>query len=513
MQVAGLGASFGARVILSEVDFWLPARGVTALLGPSGSGKSTLLRTLADLNSGNPRFRRWGSVRYAGVLWQPGLEAPRLVQQQARLMRASTYDALVELVRPSLQLGLGELREWCADQLETLGLAELAHRFETPAISLPTMQQRAVAILREALMQPAVLMVDEPTVGLEGYEAFELLELLRQLSSRMSVLMSTHQQQHAQSLAGNMLLLAGGRVQEARSMEDFLRAPLSLAGQQFVRTGSCAVASPDSRAEDLEEGIEPPPPLPQAALEAIAEFLQDAEDEPQVAAELPQTGAEPAAEPEPEPESEPESGQERLAGSLPEPSFTSLADAAPAFVPRAVNPAVLVDWKPLEANAQAVPASRGPTGFAWLVPGRLGGTPWPGVVHDMDSDLQALRRCGITVLITLTEKDLPQEPLQRHGLRNLHLPVYDHEPPTVAQIQMLLARMSAMLRAGEVLAVHCLAGIGRTGTVLAAWLVREGLTAAEALRRVRLIDAKYVQSEAQETLLHDYEMALLHKMG
>ena len=80
-------------------------------------------------------------------------------------------------------------------------------------------------------------------------------------------------------------------------------------------------------------------------------------------------------------------------------------------------------------------------------------------------------------------------------------------------MQMLLARMSVALRRGEVLAVHCLAGLGRTGTVLAAWLVREGLTAGEALRRVRLIDAQYVQSEAQEALLYQFENALLQKMA
>lgn len=55
---------------------------------------------------------------------------------------------------------------------------------------------------------------------------------------------------------------------------------------------------------------------------------------------------------------------------------------------------------------------------------------------------------------------------------------------------MLLQRMEMLLAQGQVLAVHCLGGIGRTGTVLAAWLVREGLTAVEALRRVRLIDAQ-----------------------
>lgn len=489
LQVAGLGASFGARVILAEVDFALPARGVTVLLGPSGSGKSTLLRTLADLNAANPRFRRWGSTRYAGQPWRSGLQAPRLVQQQARLMMASTFDAIVELARPRLKLVPHELRDWCRAQVQAFGFPELALMFDQPALQLSPVQQRAVAILREALAEPALLMVDEPTAELEGYEAFVLLELLRQVGQRAAVLMSTHQQQHAQAVAQDMLLLAGGRIAEAQSMEAFQRAPLSLAGQQFLRTGSCAVASPDARAEDLEEGVPLPPPLPAAAVAAISEFLSDA------------VAAEPASEPMPAPAPAP------VPASMPAPAPT------PAARPRAVNPAVLVDWQPLAADPQAVPASRGPNGFAWLVPGRLAGAPQPGVVQSMDFDLKALRGCGVTVLITLTENDLPQEPLQRHGLRNLHLPVRDHESPTVAQIQMLLARMSAMLRAGEVLAVHCLAGLGRTGTVLAAWLVREGLTADEALRRVRLIDAQYVQSQAQEDLLYAYEVALLLKMG
>lgn len=493
LQVAGLGASFGARVILAEVDFALPARGVTVLLGPSGSGKSTLLRTLADLNAANPRFRRWGSTRYAGQPWRSGLQAPRLVQQQARLMMASTFDAIVELARPRLKLVPHELRDWCRAQVQAFGFPELALMFDQPALQLSPVQQRAVAILREALAEPALLMVDEPTAELEGYEAFVLLELLRQVGQRTAVLMSTHHQQHAQAVAQDMLLLAGGRIAEAQSMEAFQRAPLSLAGQQFLRTGSCAVASPDARAEDLEEGVPLPPPLPAAAMAAISEFLSDA------------VATEPASEPMPASEPAPAPVPASMPAPVPAPT--------PAARPRAVNPAVLVDWQPLAADPQAVPASRGPNGFAWLVPGRLAGAPQPGVVQSMDFDLKALRGCGVTVLITLTENDLPQEPLQRHGLRNLHLPVRDHESPTVAQIQMLLARMSAMLRAGEVLAVHCLAGLGRTGTVLAAWLVREGLTADEALRRVRLIDAQYVQSQAQEDLLYAYEVALLLKMG
>ncbi|MGB3072079.1 MAG: ATP-binding cassette domain-containing protein [Ottowia sp.] len=483
-------------MILADVEFTMPAQGVTALMGPSGSGKSTLLRTLAGLNTPNPRFRRWGSVRHVGA------EAPRLIQQHARMLHSRTIDALLDVVRPTLHLGVGELRAWCIQQLREFELPELEKALEQPIHTLPIAQQRAVAILREAWAKPALLMVDEPTAELPAYDAYVLIQLLRQVSKQSAVLMATHHQRHAQALAGHMLLLAGGRILEARPMEAFLNAPLTAAGHQFVRTGSCAVASPNAKPEELADDVEPPPPLPAAALAAIAEFVSAEES----SRPLP---AEPEPEPAPSPDADAATPQAPVAPSLP----SSAEPANPPPLRRAPSHAVLLDWNPLAPSPDAIPASRGPTGFSWLVPGRLGGTPWPGVVQSMETDLQALRRCGVTMLITLTEQDLPQEPLRQHGLSNLHLPIYDREPPTVAQTQMLLARMSVLLRKGEVLAVHCLAGLGRTGTILAAWLVREGLTAEEALRRVRSIQAQYVQSEAQEALLHDYEASLLQKLG
>lgn len=500
LQVQGLGASYGPRVILAEVDFVLPERGVTALLGPAGTGKSTLLRTLAGLNAVNPRFRSWGQVSYARQsldmpLIGDGAQAlPRLVQQHARLMRANTLDALIEMARRVEQRSPLEWRQWVAGQLQSYGFAELAQVLDSPTMLLNRVQQRVVAILREAWAKPAVLMVDEPTADLEGYEAFLLLDVLKQIGLHSSVLLVTHQQQHAQAAAQQMLLLAGGSIQEAGLMADFMRRPISAAGQQFQRSGSCAVPMLGTPLQDLADDVLPPPPLPAAALAAIAEF-----------APLPPTAV-----------------HELPVLVKDEPALAVLESASPellpelpvaSFLPRPINAAVLMEMQPLAAAENAVPSSRGPNGFAWLVPGRLAGTPWPGVVHGMDIDLKALSRCGVTMLITLTEKDFPQDALTRNGLKNFHLPVYDHEPPTVAQIQMLLARMSAAMRRGEVLAVHCLAGLGRTGTVLAAWLVREGLSAEEALRRTRLIDVKYVQSEAQENLLYEYEKTLLLKMG
>lgn len=470
LAVKGLGAVFGPKVVLAEVDFEVPTASVTVLLGPSGSGKSTVLRALAGLNTANARYQEWGTALYQGQPVAQG-HRPRLVQQNTRLMATTTLDALADQVRGQLALSPLELRGWFADYVTRMGFPELQASFDRLTVELPAVQLRAVSILREAVCEPALLMVDEPTSNLSDYDAYLLLDLLRAVGRSSALLLVLHNQKHARMVGQHMVLLAGGRVQEAGTMEAFLSMPQSAAGRQFVRTGSCAVPSPDATADTLAEGIEAPPPLPAAARQALVAHGAAVAEPLSVLASTP--------------------------SSVLETTAATATDTATASAAR-VKP--------------AAHSSAGPSGFAWLVPGQLAGTPLPGVVHDIDLDLAALRRMGITLLITLTERDLPQEPLLRHGLRNLHLPIYDREPPTVAQIQMLLKRMEILLAQGHVLAVHCLAGIGRTGTVLASWLVREGLAAPEALRRVRLIDAQYVQTTEQEEFLQHYEDAILRRI-
>ena len=110
------------------------------------------------------------------------------------------------------------------------------------------MQLRAVSILREAVCEPALLMLDGPTTDLSDYEAYLLLDLLRAVARHSALLLVLDNHKHAQMLGQQVVLLAGGRVQEAGAMESFLSAPQSAPGQQFVRTGSCTAAAPEALA-------------------------------------------------------------------------------------------------------------------------------------------------------------------------------------------------------------------------------------------------------------------------
>ncbi|HYP64380.1 MAG TPA: dual specificity protein phosphatase family protein, partial [Acidocella sp.] len=149
----------------------------------------------------------------------------------------------------------------------------------------------------------------------------------------------------------------------------------------------------------------------------------------------------------------------------------------------------------------------GPRGFVWIETGRLAATPMPGLAAPIEQDLDMLKDAGVTMLITLTEQDFPQNLLVRHGLRNLHFPIADQKAPSTGDTDMLVTQMRDLLGQGEILAVHCLAGLGRTGTILAAYMVREqGLSAQAALNQIRHFNRQFVQTDDQEDFLMEYEV-------
>ncbi|MCW8193417.1 ATP-binding cassette domain-containing protein [Proteobacteria bacterium 005FR1] len=172
---------------------------------------------------------------------------------------------------------------------------------------------------------------------------------------------------------------------------------------------------------------------------------------------------------------------------------------------------------PLPLAAQDyVSDSLGPNGFLWLKKGRLAGTPRPGVFYDTVYDLKALRRVGVTCLMSLTEHP-PAEPaietdlLRQFGINGLHYPIADMAAPSMETAVSICESLEDLLKRGEVVAVHCRAGLGRTGTVLAAQLIWEGSDAMTALETVRRIEPRWVQSDVQVAFLESFELFLANR--
>jgi atypical dual specificity phosphatase len=495
----GFGLAFGSRVILADCDLALAQTGIDVLMGPVKTGKSSLLRSLAGQFDGHTVHRSWGHAWLRGRALQPG-HRPQLVAQHVRSPARTVFEVLREAQPADGHRSGVQWRVWAQECLERYQAVDLAGSLDQPLMELPSSQQRRVRVLALAAAGPEMLLVDEPTFGLDARESASLLDWLRHVGTGLKLLVTLHNQQQARLLADSMVLLGGGRVLAHQPTERFFDHPANEWVEQFLRSGSLDLSSPDARAEDLDADAVPPAPLPPAALAAVAASREE------------------AAQQQPEPTPEARASQAAMPAAMAPPVVTERAMVNPPAEPvrrlAALPPTLPAGVELASMVGQAVlSGGQGPRRFRWIVPGVLAGCPQPGVVAPIEYDLDLLGAVGVTHLITLTERDLPQDLLRIHGLANTHLPIFDREAPSTGQMQMLLVRMQRLLQAGEVLAVHCLAGLGRTGLVLAAWLVRDGgLSAATAIERLRRIDPAYVQTEVQEAFLQQFEDDLMRRL-
>ncbi|MBI3479910.1 MAG: dual specificity protein phosphatase family protein [Nitrosomonadales bacterium] len=181
--------------------------------------------------------------------------------------------------------------------------------------------------------------------------------------------------------------------------------------------------------------------------------------------------------------------------------------ASPGANPEELDESVPVPPPLPKAALNYVGSSAGPRGFLWLKHGQLAGTPAPGVYYDMEYDLKALQRVGVTTLVTLTETALDEARLAPFGIKSIWEAIPDMEAPTPEQGERLCLLIEQLLAQQEVVAVHCRAGLGRTGTVLAAHLIWEGNSALGALETVRRIEPRWVQSQVQVDFLEAFALA------
>ena len=731
------------RTILKALTFSIGKRGFFTIMGPGGSGKSSLNGILSGRNRSATGWKMTGEILFGGLPLgteeRPavvGQKIPRVSQPLRTYLLADLADGIAATYSA----------EQVCELLDRANLSHFANRISAvldSAALKPTLSEWwRLAIARELTLEPRLLCVDEPTAAMSDEDAEPILKLLRAEATQRTVLMVTHNQQHARDYSDYVLLLAYGQVQEYGPVAEFFSQPHSRAAKDYIRTGSCYIAAPDAQLESLSEEYAATlvasqaakvttqkPALehaqPQATVARPSPSAAPAPKEPAHAA-APITAAAHVAEtsaaagpvlwathhsgtaralslrdvalqvgtrkvlsginldiaahglyilvtPEcaekrllvralcgPRPSTMQLSGRALYQGrTLPEEDgpatptssaqlmmmnvgsyltsnlpkrgnlsrteqrsyaaqlvesmgFPELAtrfdipmtsievfERRPIEIIRAaaVEPGLLVldeplaglsstevpallrllkqqateravlilarDFEPLSTLGAAVawladggikgqapapssseesaqpavvaptasstklapeaaqprvddhaqrpvevqqqPASKprgnGPRGFHWLRADALAGMPAPGLTTDIGYDLDLIRSTGVTHLVTLTMEPLPKEPLLEHGLQSIFFPIEDMDAPTEEQAAKLCAQVQALLGQNQVIGFHCKAGLGRTGTMLASYLVWEGVAPEAALQQARTVEPNWVQSAKQENFL------------
>jgi len=225
--------TYNTRTVLEVGDLNIQQGEVLALIGPSGAGKSTLLRLLNFLE---PPTR--GKIMYHDHQFSANQEMPldlrrrvTMVFQRPMLLNRSIYAN----VNFGLELrGINHSKDRIQAALEEVGLAHLSHQ---KASTLSGGEAQRVALARAIVMQPEVLLLDEPTANLDPYNVGLIEKIVLHLNQerKTTLVLVTHNVFQARRLAQRIVFLLDGKVVEVSDTDTIFNRPKDPRTAAFVR--------------------------------------------------------------------------------------------------------------------------------------------------------------------------------------------------------------------------------------------------------------------------------------
>ncbi len=259
IDVNSISKRFGDFTALQDVSLEVSEGSLTALLGPSGSGKSTLLRIIAGLESPD-----------AGTVMIDGVDVSRLAPQKRGIgfvfqhYAAFTHMSVRENVAFGLRIRKRPRAEVRAKVDELLGLVGLTKWSEQRPAQLSGGQRQRMALARALVVEPQVLLLDEPFGALDATVRAELRTWLRRLHDEQHVttVLVTHDQEEAMEVADRIAVMSSAKVEQVGSPQEvydhpateFVRGlvgPVSRLGQRLVRPHDVTI-SLEQRPETIE---------------------------------------------------------------------------------------------------------------------------------------------------------------------------------------------------------------------------------------------------------------------
>jgi sulfate transport system ATP-binding protein len=261
ISVEGANKSFGDFQALDDVSIEVPDGSLTALLGPSGSGKSTLLRAIAGLEELD-----------TGRVLIDGEDVSRKPTQKREVGFVFQHYAAFKHMTVYENVGFGlKIRKWKKDKIrervdELLNLVQLPGLADRYPSQLSGGQRQRMALARALAVQPQVLLLDEPFGALDAKVRKDLRTWLRNLHEEMNVttIFVTHDQEEAMDVAGQLVVMNQGRVEQSGSADELYDKPANEFVMSFVgevnRLGDAYVRPHDievvrDRDEDTEEAM------------------------------------------------------------------------------------------------------------------------------------------------------------------------------------------------------------------------------------------------------------------
>jgi tungstate transport system ATP-binding protein len=223
--------SYGDSTVLEIAELELPVGDVLCLLGPTGAGKSTLLRLLAGLERPTCGGIRFHDADFDGNNLPPPIRRRITMVHQRPHLLTGTVQFNVEYGLRIRRVPDG--RDKVRAMLKRLGMEGLA---EQSAQTLSGGQVQLVALARALVIEPEVLLLDEPTANLDPARVALVEDVVREMRKKdaMTIVWATHNLFQARRIANRVALLWNGQLVEVGSTEPFFQSPSDLRTREFV---------------------------------------------------------------------------------------------------------------------------------------------------------------------------------------------------------------------------------------------------------------------------------------
>ena len=140
--------------------------------------------------------------------------------------------------------------------------------------------------------------------------------------------------------------------------------------------------------------------------------------------------------------------------------------------------------------------------FSWLIEDEVAGMARPS---SSISDFEFFKDNEIEAIVSLSESPLNKDLVDEFCFEVIHIPIKDFDTPSLEQIEVFIEFVRKVRANNKKIVVHCDAGIGRTGTMLACYLVNKGYKASEAIEEVRTKRPGSIETLEQEEVIMEYE--------
>lgn len=231
IEVSHLKKSFGSLNVLKDVSFTVEKGDVIAILGSSGSGKSTLLRCLIDLEKIDD-----GTITVDGDTFvKNGVYMPNKVVKDVTMKMGMVFQhfnlfphmtVMKNLEKPAKivkKLDSKTIQKKSKILLNKVGLLDKANVYPD---QLSGGQKQRVAIVRALMMNPEIMLFDEPTSSLDPEITKEVLHTMKQLAEeKMTMLIVTHEIGFAKEVASKILFMSNGEILESGTPDEIFNNP------------------------------------------------------------------------------------------------------------------------------------------------------------------------------------------------------------------------------------------------------------------------------------------------